>query len=102
MLLYGKELLKLGYEEEEQRGAVQLRAQKEHYRTCCENVPREEPWYCVRKSGVAEKNVRVSQDMYEDSKAVVRCAVAVTGGGGIWTLTFVFAVLMDVLTDEIR
>ena len=24
----------------------------------------EEPWYCMRKSGVAEKYVRVVQDMY--------------------------------------
>ncbi|MCJ8742453.1 hypothetical protein PDJAM_G00082260 [Pangasius djambal] len=39
-------------------------------------VPREELWYCMRKSGVAEKYVRVVQDMYERSRTVVRCAVA--------------------------
>ena len=27
--------------------------------------PREELWYCMRKSGVAEKYIRVVQDMYE-------------------------------------
>ncbi|KAL7844615.1 hypothetical protein SRHO_G00231540 [Serrasalmus rhombeus] len=43
-------------------------------------VPREELWYCMRKSGVAEKYVRVVQDMYEDSETVVRCAVGVTNG----------------------
>ncbi|KAK3522398.1 hypothetical protein QTP86_009537 [Hemibagrus guttatus] len=37
--------------------------------------PREELWYCMRKSGVADKYVRVVQDMYERSRTVVRCAV---------------------------
>ncbi|KAK3548937.1 hypothetical protein QTP70_021683 [Hemibagrus guttatus] len=41
-------------------------------------VPREELWYCMRKSGVAEKYVRVVQDMYERSRTVVRCAVGQT------------------------
>ena len=43
-----------------------------------DRVPREELWYCMRKSGVAEKYVRVVQDMYEGCKTVVRCAVGVT------------------------
>ncbi|KAK3543841.1 hypothetical protein QTP70_030074, partial [Hemibagrus guttatus] len=48
-----------------------------------DRVPREEPWYCMRKSGVAEKYVRVVQDMYERSRTVVRCAVGgVQSGGG--------------------
>ena len=38
-------------------------------------VPREELWYCMRKSGMAKKYVRLVQDMYEESKTVVRCAV---------------------------
>ncbi|KAK3545667.1 hypothetical protein QTP70_009550 [Hemibagrus guttatus] len=37
-----------------------------------DRVPREELWYCVRKSGVAEKYVRVVQDMYERSRTVVK------------------------------
>ncbi|MCJ8738184.1 hypothetical protein PDJAM_G00032500 [Pangasius djambal] len=37
-----------------------------------DRVPREELWYCMRKSGVAEKYVRVVQDMYERSRTVVR------------------------------
>lgn len=50
-----------------------------------DKVSREEPWYCIRKSGVAEKHVRVGQDMNKDYEAVVRCAVGVTrvqGEGG--------------------
>ncbi|KAK3538399.1 hypothetical protein QTP86_001745 [Hemibagrus guttatus] len=50
-----------------------------------DRVPREELWYCVRKSGVAEKYVRVVQDMYERSRTVVRCAV-----------------VMDQLSEEVR
>ncbi|KAK3568742.1 hypothetical protein QTP86_016300 [Hemibagrus guttatus] len=36
-----------------------------------DRVPREELWYCMRKSGVAEKYVRVVQDMYERSRTCV-------------------------------
>ncbi|KAK3549546.1 hypothetical protein QTP86_003957 [Hemibagrus guttatus] len=43
-----------------------------------DRVPREELWYCMRKSGVAKKYVRVVQDMYERSRTVVRCAVGQT------------------------
>ncbi|KAK3558644.1 hypothetical protein QTP86_022969, partial [Hemibagrus guttatus] len=43
-----------------------------------DRVLREELWYCMRKSGVAEKYVRVVQDMYERSRTVVRCAVGQT------------------------
>ncbi|KAK3512681.1 hypothetical protein QTP70_022641 [Hemibagrus guttatus] len=34
-------------------------------------MPREELWYCMRKSGVAEKYVRVVQDMYERCRTVL-------------------------------
>ncbi|KAK3532159.1 hypothetical protein QTP86_009023 [Hemibagrus guttatus] len=50
-----------------------------------DRVPREELWYCMRKSGVAEKYVRVVQDMYERSRTVVRCTV-----------------VMDQLSEEVR
>ena len=40
-----------------------------------DKVPREEVWYCNRKSGLAEKYVRIVQDMYDDSTTAVRCAV---------------------------
>ncbi|KAK3543899.1 hypothetical protein QTP70_030845 [Hemibagrus guttatus] len=51
-------------------GRVLTNLEKEYDR-----VPREELWYCMRTSGVAEKYVRVVQDMYERSRTVVRCAV---------------------------
>ena len=43
-----------------------------------DRVPREELWYCMRKSGIVEKYVRLIQDMYEGSETVVRCAVGTT------------------------
>ena len=43
-----------------------------------DRVPREELWYCMRKSGIVEKYVQLIQDMYEGSETVVRCAVGTT------------------------
>ncbi|XP_078790761.1 uncharacterized protein LOC101172684 [Oryzias latipes] len=73
-----------------------------------DRVPREELWYCMRSSGVAEKYVRVVQDMYERSMTVVRCAVGQTEEfkvevglhQGSALSPFLFAMLMDRLTDE--
>ena len=45
-----------------------------------DKVAREEVWYCMRKSGLAEKYVSIVQDMYDDSTTAVRCAVGVTKG----------------------
>ena len=45
-----------------------------------DKVLREAVWYCMRKSGLAEKYVRILQDMYDDSITAVRCAVGVTEG----------------------
>ena len=45
-----------------------------------DKVQREEVWYFVRKSGVAEKYVKIVQYMYDDSTPAVRCAVGVTEG----------------------
>ena len=41
-------------------------------------MSRDELWFCMKKSAVAEKCVRVMQDLYESRKTVVRCAVGVT------------------------
>ena len=38
-----------------------------------DNVPREEVWYCMRKSGVTEKYERIVHDMYEDSATAEEC-----------------------------
>ncbi|KAK3546666.1 hypothetical protein QTP70_031407, partial [Hemibagrus guttatus] len=73
-----------------------------------DRVPREELWYCMRKSGVAEKYVRVVQDMYERSRTVVRCAVGQTeefkvGVGlhqGSALSPFLFAIVMDQFSEE--
>ncbi|KAK3512217.1 hypothetical protein QTP70_001109 [Hemibagrus guttatus] len=70
----------------------------------------EELWYCMRKSGVAEKYVRVVQDMYERSRTVVRCAVGQTEEfnvevglhQGSALSPFLFAMVMDQLSEEVR
>ncbi|KAK3543423.1 hypothetical protein QTP70_020909 [Hemibagrus guttatus] len=75
-----------------------------------DRVPREELWYCMRKSGVAEKYVRVVQDMYERSRTVVRCAVGQTEEfkvevglhQGSALSHFLFAIVMDQLSEEVR
>lgn len=75
-----------------------------------DRVPRGELWYCMRKTGIAEKYVRVVQDMYRGSRTVVRCAVGQTEEfkvevglhQGSALSPFLFAVVMDRLTDEVR
>ncbi|KAK3529353.1 hypothetical protein QTP70_029338, partial [Hemibagrus guttatus] len=75
-----------------------------------DRAPREELWYCMRKSGVAEKYVRVVQDMYERSRTVVRCAVGQTEEfkvevglhQGSALSPFLFAIVMDQLSEEVR
>ncbi|KAK3508916.1 hypothetical protein QTP70_013736 [Hemibagrus guttatus] len=75
-----------------------------------DRVPREELWYCMRKSGVAEKYVRVVQDMYERSRTVVRCAVGQTEEfkvevglhQGSALSPFLFTIVMDQLSEEVR
>ncbi|KAK3553859.1 hypothetical protein QTP70_012695 [Hemibagrus guttatus] len=63
-------------------------------------------WYCMRKSGVAERYVRVVQDMYERSRTVVRCAVGQTEDLGLHQGSalspFLFAMVMDQLSDGVR
>ena len=75
-----------------------------------DRVPREELWYCMRKSGIVEKYVRLVQDMYEESETVVRCAVETTESfkvkvglhQGSALSPFLFATIMDRLTDKVR
>ena len=75
-----------------------------------ERVLWEELWYCMRESGIAENYVQLVQDMYEESETVVRCAIGTTESfkvkvglhqGSVLSL-FLFAVIMDQLTDEVR
>ncbi|KAK3565314.1 hypothetical protein QTP86_005503 [Hemibagrus guttatus] len=75
-----------------------------------DRVTREELWYCMRKSGVAEKYVRVVQDMYERSRTVLRCAVGQTEEfkvevglhQGSALSPFLFAIVMHQLSEEVR
>ncbi|KAK3548030.1 hypothetical protein QTP70_003062 [Hemibagrus guttatus] len=75
-----------------------------------DRVPREELWYCMRKSGIAEKYVRVVQDMYERRRTVVKCAVGQTEEfkvevglhQGSALSPFLFAIVMDQLSEEVR
>ena len=70
----------------------------------------EKLWYCMRKSGIVKKYVRFVQDMYEGSKTVVRCAVGTTESfkvkiglhQGSVLSSFLFAVIMDKLMNEVR
>ena len=73
-------------------------------------VSREELWYCMRKLVMAEKYVGLVQDMYEGSKTVMRCEVGTTESfnvnvglhQGSALNPFLFAVIMNRLTDEVR
>ena len=84
---------------------VFVKLEKAYYR-----VLREKLWYCMRKSGIVEKYVRLVQDMYKESETVVRCAVETTESfnvkvglhQGLALSPFLFAVIMDRLTDEVR
>jgi hypothetical protein len=75
-----------------------------------DRVPRDEIWHCLREAEVPEKYVRVVQDMYDECVTAVRCAVGVTKSfqvkvglhQGSALSPFLFAVLMDKLTEEIR
>ncbi|KAK3566553.1 hypothetical protein QTP86_000616 [Hemibagrus guttatus] len=73
--------------------------EKAYYR-----VPKEELWYCMRKSGVAEKYV------FRLCRTVVRCAVGQTEEfkvevglhQGSALSPFLFAIVMDQLSEEVR
>ena len=64
----------------------------------------------MRKSGIVEKYVRLLQDMYDGSETVMRCAVGIIESfkvkvglhQGSALCPFLFAVIMDRLTDEVR
>lgn len=70
----------------------------------------EELWCCMRKPGVAEKSVRVVQNMYEDGKTGVSCAVGGTEEFKVEVglhqesalSAFFFVLVMDRRTDEVR
>ncbi|XP_047492429.1 uncharacterized protein LOC125041485 [Penaeus chinensis] len=75
-----------------------------------DRVPRQEVWNCLRLRGVEEKYIRLIQDMYENSKTVVRCAAGdteefeVTVGlhQGSALSPFLLAVIMDCMTEVVQ
>ena len=75
-----------------------------------DRVPREELWYCMRKSGIVEKYVQLVQNMYEGSETVVRRAVETAESFKVKVglhqestfSPFLFAVIVDRLTDKVR
>ena len=64
----------------------------------------------MRKLGIAEKYVRLVQDMYEESERVVRCSTETTESfkvkvglhQGSALSPFLFRVIMNRLTDKVR
>ena len=69
--------------------------------------PREEVWYCMRTSGLAEKYVRIVQYVYADSTTAVRCVVGVTDGFEVrvglhqGSALSPYAMVIDRMTDDI-
>ena len=66
-------------------------------------------WYCMRKSGIAEKHVRLVQYVYMGSEIVVRCAVGTTESfkvkvglhQGSALHPFLFAVIINRLMEDV-
>ena len=75
-----------------------------------DRVPREELWHSLRKSSVPEVYIKVIQDMYDGCVTAVRSAVGTTEEfsvkvglhQGSALSPFLFAIVMDRLTDDIR
>nr|XP_027231203.1 uncharacterized protein LOC113822869 [Penaeus vannamei] len=75
-----------------------------------DRVLREELWHCRRKSGVAEKYMKVVKDVYDESETAVRRAAGITVAfkeevglhKGSTSSPLLLAMAKDRLTDEIR
>ena len=71
-----------------------------------DKVQREEVWYSMIKSGLAEKYVIIVQDMYDESTTAVRCTVGFDVKVGLHQGSALspclFAMVMDRMTNEIR
>ena len=75
-----------------------------------ERVTREELYWCMQDKGVPENYIRVIRDMYIKCEIEVKCAVGITpsfpvGVGlhqGSALSPFLFAIIMDSLTEEYR
>ena len=75
-----------------------------------DRVPREELYWCMCATNVPEKYIRIVQDMYHESETVARCISKMTEPfqvrvglhQGSALTPFLFAIIMDTLTEDIR
>ena len=75
-----------------------------------DRVSREELWECMRQAGVPKCYVESIQDMYEGARTSVRSAAGLTEdfevrvglNQGSALSPFLFAIIMDVLTKDVR
>ena len=75
-----------------------------------DRVPREELWECMRQAGVPECYVESIQYMYEGVRTSVRSAAGLTEDfevrvglhQGTALSPFLFAIIIDVLTKDVR
>ncbi|XP_047487973.1 uncharacterized protein LOC125038499 [Penaeus chinensis] len=75
-----------------------------------DRVPRTEVWNCLRLKEVQEKYIRLIQDMYEGTKAKVKCMVGTTESfqvkvglhQGSALSPFLFAIVIDCLTEAVQ
>ena len=96
--------------QERHRGQQDLHCMFTDLEKAYDRVPREELYWCMRDKGVPEKYIRRLKDMYHQCETVVRCAAgtskpyAVEVGlhQGSAFSPFLFAIMMDSLTENIR
>ena len=75
-----------------------------------DRVPRDELWECMRQAGVPECYVESIQDMYEGARTSVKSAARLTEEfeakvglhQGSALSPFIFAIIMDMLTKDVR
>ena len=75
-----------------------------------DRIPREDIWRCSRERNVPEKYIRLVQDMYRGCKTVVRSAALESNSFGVEVglhqcsalSPYLFLLLMDVLTEDVR
>ena len=76
----------------------------------CNRVSRKELWYCMKKSGMAERYAKLVQDMYGGGKTMVRCPVETIQSFKVKVglhqesalHPLLFAIIMNRITDEVR
>ena len=75
-----------------------------------DRVPREELYWCMRRKGIPEKYINLVKDMYHQCETVVKCAAGTSNPftvevglhQGSALSPFLFAIIMDVLTEGVR